>query len=147
MTSTAPLGQKMMENIKILFKEYGSMRESMCLIGSILLVMGKNFIKLKKSFIKLTCPWVCRSLRWRLGSAVACCRVGALSAAVPACDLLKKVTLIFITSIIVWPQIKQQGSVWSSHQQKIGLKVYWAWPHPSEQDPVSPSVSPIRKLP
>lgn len=56
MTSTAPLGQKMMENIKILFKEYGSMRDSMCLIGSILLVMGKNFIKLKKSFIKLTCP-------------------------------------------------------------------------------------------
>ena len=22
----------------------------------------------------------------------------------------------------------------------IGLKIYWAWPHPSEQDPVSPSV-------
>ena len=29
----------------------------------------------------------------------------------------------------------------STHQQKIGLKIYWAWPHPSEQDPVSPSVS------
>ena len=28
-----------------------------------------------------------------------------------------------------------------THQQKIGLKIYWAWPHPSEQDPVSPSVS------
>ena len=28
-----------------------------------------------------------------------------------------------------------------AHQQKIGLKIYWAWPHPSEQDPVSPSVS------
>ena len=26
-----------------------------------------------------------------------------------------------------------------SHQQKIGLKIYWAWPCPSEQDPVSPS--------
>ena len=35
-----------------------------------------------------------------------------------------------------------------THQQKIGLKIYWARPHPSEQDPVSPSVSlPIRKLP
>ena len=33
------------------------------------------------------------------------------------------------------------------HQHKIGLKFYWAWPHPSEQNPVSPSVSPIRKLP
>ena len=28
-----------------------------------------------------------------------------------------------------------------THQQKIGLKIYWAWPRPSEQDPVSPSVS------
>ena len=27
------------------------------------------------------------------------------------------------------------------HQQKTGLKVYWAWPCPSQQDPVSPSVS------
>ena len=30
---------------------------------------------------------------------------------------------------------------------KIALKIYWAWPHPSEQDPVSSLVvSPIRKL-
>ena len=28
-----------------------------------------------------------------------------------------------------------------AHQQKIGLKIYWAWPRPSEQDPVSPSAS------
>ena len=28
----------------------------------------------------------------------------------------------------------------SAHQQKIGLKIYWAWSHPSEQDPVFPSV-------
>ena len=28
-----------------------------------------------------------------------------------------------------------------AHQQKIGLKIYWVWPHPSEQDLVSPSVS------
>ena len=27
------------------------------------------------------------------------------------------------------------------HQQRIGLKIYWTWPHPSEQDPVSPTVS------
>ena len=25
-----------------------------------------------------------------------------------------------------------------THQQKIGLKIYWAWPQPSEQDPGSP---------
>ena len=35
--------------------------------------------------------------------------LGALSAAVPAWDLLKEVTIIFITSTIVWPQVKQQG--------------------------------------
>ena len=29
----------------------------------------------------------------------------------------------------------------SAHQQKIGLKIYWAWPCLSEQDPVFPSVS------
>ena len=27
-----------------------------------------------------------------------------------------------------------------THQQKVGLKIYWAWPRPSEQDPVSPTV-------
>ena len=35
--------------------------------------------------------------------------LGALSVAVRAWDLLKEVTLIFITSTIVWPQVKQQG--------------------------------------
>ena len=28
-----------------------------------------------------------------------------------------------------------------THQQKIRLKIYWAWPHPSEKNSVSPSVS------
>ena len=28
-----------------------------------------------------------------------------------------------------------------THQQKIGFQIYWAWPCPSEQDPVSPSIS------
>ena len=28
-----------------------------------------------------------------------------------------------------------------ARQQKIGLKIYWPWPHPSEQDPVSSTVS------
>ena len=27
-------------------------------------------------------------------------------------------------------------------KQKIRLKIYWAWPHPSEQDPDSPTASP-----
>ena len=35
--------------------------------------------------------------------------LGALSVAVRAWDLLKEVTIIFITSNIVWSQVKQQG--------------------------------------
>ena len=34
--------------------------------------------------------------------------LGELSAAVHAWDLLKEITIIFITSTIIWPQIKQQ---------------------------------------
>ena len=30
----------------------------------------------------------------------------------------------------------------SAHQQKIGLKIYWAWPCPSEQDPDCLTTSP-----
>ena len=54
--------------------------------------------------------------------------MGELSAAACAWDLLKEVTFIFITSTIVWSQVKQQeGNM--------------APACPSEQDPVSPSVS------
>ena len=35
--------------------------------------------------------------------------LGALSVAVLALDLLKEVNIIFITSTIVWSQVKQQG--------------------------------------
>ena len=35
--------------------------------------------------------------------------LGALSAAVSAWDLLEEVSIIFITSTIVWPQVKQLG--------------------------------------
>ena len=34
---------------------------------------------------------------------------GVVSLAVPAWDLLKEVAIIFITSTIVWPQVKQPG--------------------------------------
>ena len=60
---------------------------------------------------------------------VACIRLyqatsGALSVAVRVWDLLKEVTIIFITSTIVWLQVKQQGGNTAPHQQKIGLKIY-----------------------
>ena len=37
--------------------------------------------------------------------------LGTLGAAVCAWNLLKKATIIFITSTIVWPQVKQQGAL------------------------------------
>ena len=35
--------------------------------------------------------------------------LGSLRAAVGAWDILKEVAIIFITSTIVWPQVKQPG--------------------------------------
>ena len=67
--------------------------------------------------------------------------LGAVSVAVHTSDLLKEVTVTFITSTIVWPQINSRREHSSTHQQKIRLKIYCAWLCPSEQDPISSSVS------
>ena len=48
---------------------------------------------------------------------------GALSIAVHAWDLLKETAIIFTTSTIVWPQVKQQGGN-TAHQEKIRLNIY-----------------------
>ena len=87
-----------------------------------------------------TCPGMSRSLQWRCGLRWPAAGSGALSAAVHAWDLLKEVAITFITSTIVWPQVRQQGGNIALPINKK-LKIYWAWPHPSEQDPVSPTVS------
>ena len=39
---------------------------------------------------------------------VACCRVEILGVAICACDLSKEVAISFITSTIVWYQVKHQ---------------------------------------
>ena len=66
------------------------------------------YLKCGKQFsLSQTCLWVSRRLQWRRGSAVACCRAGALSAAVQAWDLLKEVTITTITPTIVWSKTKQ----------------------------------------
>ena len=45
---------------------------------------------------------------WRWPAAAG---LGALNVAVHACDLLKEVAIIFITSTIVWPQVNsREGS-------------------------------------
>ena len=68
-----------------------------------------------------TCPGMSRSLRRRRGSppAVACCRVGALSVAEPAGDLLKEVAILFIASTIVWPQVKYREETQRPFNRKL----------------------------
>ena len=84
------------------------------------------------------CPGVSgRSVDWQWLEAGS----GTLSAAVCAGDFLKEVAIIFITSTIVWSGQTTGREHSPAHQQKIVLKFYWAWAHPSEQDPVSPTVS------
>ena len=51
--------------------------------------------------------------------AVAYCKLRALRATVPAQDLLKEVTILFITSTIVWPQVTSREGT---------------QPHPSTED-------------
>ena len=56
--------------------------------------------------LPVSCPRVSsRGVDWWWPAAGS----GALSAAVTAWDLSKEVAIIFITSTIVWPQVKQQG--------------------------------------
>ena len=60
---------------------------------------------------------------------------------ISACmGLLKNIAIIFITWTIVWPQVKKQGGITI---QTINSKLdsRFTKPHPSEQDPVSPTVS------
>ena len=65
--------------------------------------------------------------------------LGILSAGVHARDLLKEVTIIFISSTIVWLLVKKQGGNTALLSTENWIIEHW--PHPSEQDPVFPSVS------
>ena len=48
---------------------------------------------------------------------------GELHEEVHTQDLLKEITIIFITSTILWSQVKQQGGN-TALQQNIGLNIY-----------------------
>ena len=64
--------------------------------------------------------------------------LGEGSVAVHAWDLLKEVAIIFITSTIVWPQVNSREGTQLHPSIENWIKDL---PHPSEQDPVPPSVS------
>ena len=98
-----------------------------------------------------TCLWVFRSLWRKHGLVVACCRLGALSVAVHAWDLFFLISCMgpfegghhcihYLHHSLASGQITEREHS-PTHQQKIGLKIYWAWSCPSEQDQISSSVS------
>ena len=92
--------------------------------------------KLTQTFL-----WVSRSLWQRRRFPVACCRVGDTKYSSMCTGPFGggHCYLHYLHHILVSDQT--MGKEHSpTHQQKIGLKTYWAWPCPSEQDPVSPSV-------
>ena len=91
------------------------------------------------AFLRLTqtCPWLSRSLWWRCGVAVACCRIGGTEYS-NACMRPFEGGLHYLHYSLASNTGREHSP---ALQQKIGLKIYWTRPRPSEQDPVSPSVS------
>ena len=89
-----------------------------------------------------TCLWVSRSLWWRCGSAVACCRVGGTKCSSTCRGPFKggHYYLYYLHHSLVSSQTTGREHS-PTHQQKIGLKIYWVWLCPLEQDPISPTVS------
>ena len=80
-----------------------------------------------------TCLWVSRSLWRRHGSAVACCRVGGTkcnSACMGPFEGGRHYLHYFHHSLVSGQTTGREHS--PTHQQKIGLKIYWAWPHSSK---------------
>ena len=48
-----------------------------------------------------------------------------MSAAVRAWDLLKEVTIIFITSTIVWPQVNNREKEMATHSSILAWRILW----------------------
>ena len=101
----------------------------------------------------LTCLWVCRSLRQRRGSAVACCKVQGTQCSSACMGPFggSRHYLHYLHHSFASGQTTGRDHS-QAQQQKIQLKIYWTWSRPSEQDSVSPSVSltlslTLRKLP
>ena len=86
--------------------------------------------------------WVFRSLWQRRGPVVACCRVGdtqGSSACMGPFEGDHHYLHYLHHSLTSHQTTRSEHN--PAHQQKIELKIYWAWPCLSEQDSVFPSVS------
>ena len=92
------------------------------------------------------CLWVSRSLVGQRWPAVW---FGALSVAVQVWDIFKEVSIIFITSNIVWPQVNSKEGTQLHPSTENWIKDLLSIVLPIRTGPSMPpqSVSPIRKLP
>ena len=74
--------------------------------------------------------------------------MGVLSVAVHVWDLLREVTIIFITSTIVWTQVNSREGIQPHPSKENWIKDLLSMALPIRTIPFPPqSVSPIRKLP
>ena len=86
-----------------------------------------------------TCPWVSRSLQQRRGWAVASCRARDTEGGSACMEIFEGSCHYLHYLHHSLASGKTTGREHNcTQQQKIGLKIYWAWLCPSEQDPVSP---------
>ena len=82
------------------------------------------------------CSWVSKSLWQRSGLAVACCRVRGMECT-SAWNLLKEIYLHYLHHSLASGQTTGREHS-PANQQKIGLKIYWAWPPPIRTRPSFP---------
>ena len=85
-----------------------------------------------------TCLWVPRSLWQRCGLTMACSGAGNTEYNSPGISLFEGGH--YYCHYPPGQTIGREHRL--TYQQEIGLKIYWAWPCPSEQDSDSPTASP-----
>ena len=106
------------------------------------LVATAEFSKFADILMYHSLLWASRSLRWRPGLAVACCRVGGTefsSACTGPFEGGHRYLHYLHHSLVSGQTAGREHN--STHQQEIGWMIYWTWLRPSEQYPVSPTVS------
>ena len=88
-----------------------------------------------------------RNLRWRRGSKMACCGVKVTNTRVLGTGISPfEWGHHYSYHSLAWGQATGKGNC-LAHQQKIGLKIYWAWTHQSKTQIPPQPVPSIRKLP
>ena len=113
-----------------------------CLVLTVASWPAYRFLMRQVRWSGIPTSWrIFHSLLWSTQQAVACCRVGGTECSSVYMGLFEGGChyLHYLHHSLASGQMTGREH---SLQQKIGLKIYWAWPHPSEQDhfPLSQSL-------